>query len=134
MFLVLSDGLGEEPGWRGFALPRLLERTGPMPASLVLGVVWALYHLPLFWTNQGYAQPFVIMLVELPAMAVLYIWLFQHTAGSALLAILLHASANLFMVGAVGQNPVRSAVLLLLLRWGTGRSGRGVLVASLAHS
>lgn len=122
--LVLTDGLGEETGWRGFALPRMLERTGPMLASLVLGVVWALWHLPLFWTvgNPNYGEAFVIMLIELPAMSVLYTWLFQHTAGSALLAILFHASGSvavitLSTVSAVETDTVRSTVVDLVLKW-----------------
>ena len=116
---VLTDGLGEETGWRGFALPRLLDRTGPLPASLFLGVVWAVWHLPLFWTvgRDAYGAPFVIMLVELPAMSVLYTWVFQHTAGSALLAILFHASGNLSSVGAAYADTVRSALVMLLLKW-----------------
>jgi uncharacterized protein len=90
LLLAATDGLGEEPGWRGFALPRLLQWTSRLNASLLIGVVWAAWHLPLFWTvgRDAYGAPFVIMLVELPAMSVLYTWVFQHTAGSALLAIL----------------------------------------------
>ena len=87
MFLVfiLTDGLGEELGWRGFALPRMLKRTGPMLASLVLGVIWALYHLPLFWTvgRPLYGESFLILLVELPAMSVILLlkWLLAEAVA-----------------------------------------------------
>jgi membrane protease YdiL (CAAX protease family) len=47
MILALTDGLGEELAWRGFALPRLLARHNALMASLILGVLWALWHLPL---------------------------------------------------------------------------------------
>ncbi|MGP3965184.1 CPBP family intramembrane glutamic endopeptidase [Nonomuraea sp. 3N208] len=50
--LALTDGLGEETGWRGFALPRMLTRMSPLTASLTLGLVWAAWHLPLFWTGR----------------------------------------------------------------------------------
>jgi uncharacterized protein len=122
--LVLTDGLGEETGWRGFALPRMLQRAGPMLSSLVLGVIWALWHLPLFWTvgNPNYGRSFVLLLMELPAMSVLYTWLFQHTAGSAFLAILFHASGSvavitLSTVSAMETDTVRFAVVVLLLKW-----------------
>jgi uncharacterized protein len=120
--LLLTDGFGEETGWRGFALPRLLARTGPLPASLLLGVVWAAWHLPLFWTvgNRNYGGSFLIMLVSLPAMSVLYTWLFQHTAGSTLIAILFHASGSwwlLLAISATGAETVRSDLAALLLKW-----------------
>jgi uncharacterized protein len=120
--LLLTDGFGEETGWRGFALPRLLARTGPLPASLLLGVVWAAWHLPLFWTvgNPNYGGSFLIMLVSLPAMSVLYTWLFQHTAGSTLIAILFHASGSwwlLLAISATGAETVRSDLAALLLKW-----------------
>jgi uncharacterized protein len=101
----------------------MLQRTGRLPASLVLGVIWALWHLPLFWTvgNPNYGDSFVIMLVGLPAMSVLYTWLFEHTVGSALLAILLHASGSawlsVFTVIAVEADSLRSELVILLLKW-----------------
>jgi uncharacterized protein len=125
LVFILTDGLGEELGWRGFALPRMLKRTGPMLASLVLGVIWALYHLPLFWTvgRPLYGESFLILLVELPAMSVLYTWVFQHTAGSALLAILFHASGSAWLsvfvatVSAAEADSLRSTLVILLLKW-----------------
>src|ERR671913_1571153 len=50
LILALTDGLGEEPAWRGFALPQLLSRHNALVASLIVGVLWALWHLPLLWT------------------------------------------------------------------------------------
>jgi membrane protease YdiL (CAAX protease family) len=123
LMFTVTDGLGEEPGWRGFALPRLLARTSRLNASLLIGVLWAAWHLPLFWTvgRPLYGQSFLIMLVELPAMSVLYTWVFQHTAGSALLAILFHASWSawwsVFTVSAIEADSLRSTLLILALKW-----------------
>ena len=50
LILTLTDGFGEEPAWRGFALPRILESHGMLAASLVVGIFWAPWHLPLLWT------------------------------------------------------------------------------------
>ncbi len=98
LVLALTDGLGEELGWRGFALPRLLRRCGPVVASLLLGVVWAVWHAPLYWTSGVMLQgtPVWLLLVQLPACAVSYTWVFLHTGGSVLPAVALHSALNLF--------------------------------------
>jgi membrane protease YdiL (CAAX protease family) len=88
LFLVFSGPLGEEPGWRGFALPRMLERQGALAASLTLGVLWAAWHLPL-----GLVGDLTIYgSVNAVLAAIVFTWLWQNTRGSVLLAILMHAS------------------------------------------
>jgi membrane protease YdiL (CAAX protease family) len=100
VILTLTDGLGEELAWRGFALPRLLTRHNALVASLVLGVLWALWHLSLVWTegNAMYQLPIWLLLVDIPAKSILFTWVFLHTRGSVLLAMLLHGATNLFVV------------------------------------
>jgi membrane protease YdiL (CAAX protease family) len=103
VILTLTDGLGEEPAWRGFALPRLLTQYNALFASLILGVLWAAWHLPLVWTEGAplYRQPIWLLLVDMTAKSVLFTWVFLHTRGSVLLAAMLHASTNLFVVSPV---------------------------------
>lgn len=98
--LCLTDGLGEETGWRGWALPRLLERHGAVTASLLLGLVWAVWHAPLYWTGGAalHGAPVGLLLLHLPLLSVVHTWLFLRTGGSVLPAIVLHASVNLFGV------------------------------------
>ncbi len=103
VILTLTDGLGEETGWRGFALPRLLERSNPLVASLLLGVLWAGWHLPLVWTEGSSlsGSPVWLLFLNLPATSVLFTWVFLRTRGSVLLAALLHGATNLFVVSPV---------------------------------
>jgi len=92
---VVVIELAEETGWRGFALPRLQERRGPLVGTAVLAVVWASWHLPnlLFggWTGASYT----LWLVGTLAVTFVYTWLFNNTGGSILLAALLHAAINM---------------------------------------
>jgi CAAX protease family protein len=107
LILALTDGLGEEPAWRGFALPRLLTRHNALVASLIVGVLWALWHLPLLWTEGAtrFQEPVWPILVDNTAKSVLFTWVFLNTRGSLLLAILLHASTNLFRVSPGPTSP-----------------------------
>jgi membrane protease YdiL (CAAX protease family) len=94
-FLFIGGGQ-EEPGWRGFALPRLQERYGPLAASLIVGVLWAVWHAPLFlWPGSDQAAiPFTLYLPALVAFSVILAWLFNGTGGSVLLPMLMHAALN----------------------------------------
>lgn len=93
--LVLSSliAVAEEPGFRGFALPRLLAGRSAALASLILGVLHTIWHLPLI---VGGEEPLVIVPIIL-AGAVLLTWLFNHTGGSVLLAMLMHASVDVWV-------------------------------------
>jgi membrane protease YdiL (CAAX protease family) len=97
IFTLGFDGLGEEVGWRGFALPRLLARYRALTASLIFGALWWLWHLPIALT-LGTAlsdEPFYSNLSWNLAASILFTWIFNHTHGSVLLAIIFHAANNL---------------------------------------
>ncbi len=88
---------GEEIGWRGYALPRLGERLGYAGASLVLGLIWALWHLPFFFffpEADKYGQSLFIYTLQVTALSVAMTWLYTHTRGSLLLVMLMHAAVN----------------------------------------
>jgi membrane protease YdiL (CAAX protease family) len=95
--LVVLGQSGEELGWRGYALPRLAPRLGLGWASIVLGVVWAVWHLPIFFifpSADKYGQSFPIYLVQVVALSVAFAWLWWRANGSLLLTMLLHAAVN----------------------------------------
>jgi membrane protease YdiL (CAAX protease family) len=87
---------GEEIGWRGYALPRLAARFGFARASVLLGVIWAVWHLPIFFVPgvDNYGQSFPVFLLEVPAMSVAITWLYAHTKGSLPLVMLMHSAVN----------------------------------------
>src|SRR5215203_5983679 len=92
----LGGALGEEPGWRGFALPRLQSMHGPLVGTLILGPLWGLWHLPLFFTpwNELTARNVVGYALTTTCLAIMYTWVFNNTKGSVLIAVLLHATFN----------------------------------------
>ena len=94
--MVLGGPLGEEFGWRGYALPALSQHIGWRWASLAIGVVWAAWHLPLFWmpgTAQA-ALPLLPFLAGTVALSVVFARLAVNTRFSVLPAILLHGAIN----------------------------------------
>ena len=90
--------VGEELGWRGYALPKLLEKRSPLIASLIIGALWGAWHLPTFFISgtPQFRQPIVAFLVLTTAYSILLSWLFLHTGGSVLLATLFHGAINIF--------------------------------------
>lgn len=94
--VVVAVSFGEEAGWRGYLLPLLQARMSALSASLLLGVVWFAWHVPLVFLPDSANAEFPLPLwgVSIVASAVAYTWLFNNTGGSVLAATLLHAGYN----------------------------------------
>ena len=96
--------LGEEIGWRGFALPRMQPRYGPLWGSLLLGFLWTCWHLVDFLTASKGGGPgtsfntfllnFLVYLLMVTSLSIIFTWVFNHTQGSIFTAIVAHASVN----------------------------------------
>ena len=116
--LLLIPGIGgawEEPGGRGYALPKLQVDRSALLASLILGIVWALWHLPLMVIGQiPLSDPLFIV-----GWSVVFTWLFNNTNGSVLLAMLMHNMFNIsggfFSAMFSGADWVRQGWLLVAL-------------------
>ena len=119
VILCLTDGLGEETGWRGYALPRLLQVTRAVPASLILGVLWAAWHLPLFWTvgSPLHETSILALFLRLPATSIMFTWVFQHTQGSLLLAVLFHGALNVFAVAPPTDGSLQGPMIGVAIQW-----------------
>ena len=96
IFTISTLVNGEELAWRGFALPGLQAKYNALTSSLILGVIWGLFHLPLFFTltSSQAGTSFVGFLISTISLAIIFTWMYNHTRGSVLLAYLLHGSAN----------------------------------------
>ncbi|GAB3210638.1 CPBP family intramembrane glutamic endopeptidase [Marinactinospora thermotolerans] len=98
----VTTGIAEEPGWRDFALPRMQPYFGPLRGTVILGVIWGIWHLPLFLTEWGgfphgtWADP-INFTFSCVFISVVMTWVFNRTGESLPIAILLHASVNNFM-------------------------------------
>ena len=100
VFIFLFIGLGEEPGWRGFALPRLQKLHSPFVASLILAPIWALWHLPLMG-NEFPSAIIPAFLISLLGGTLIQTWLFNRTKGSVFAQMLFHATVNTVGAGLV---------------------------------
>jgi len=103
----IHGGLSEEPGWRGFALPRLQARFSPLVASLILGVLWAVWHAPARFggIEAKSLEDTIVEWVLILFVTFIFTWLFNRTQGSILATALLHPSMNTtghFLPGTLG--------------------------------
>ena len=107
-------GFGEEPGWRGFLLPRLLERYPLAIANMLLYAIWALWHIPIMLTQMppAHIPPFIL---AIGAGTMIHTWLYRHTRGSIPLQMMMHAMVNAFSAGYVFS--LFSGTDLTRLRW-----------------
>lgn len=99
---VLTTGLAEEPGWRDFALPHLQPKYGPLRGTLILGPLWGVWHLPLFFTEWGHWPDVTVWSVlefVATAIAISFVmtWVFNRSGESLPIALLLHAGINNYL-------------------------------------
>lgn len=121
--LILGGSLGEEPGWRGFALPLLMERYRPFTASMVLAIIWALWHAPLDLSHgfmqMGTGSVLARIIWTIP-LSFLFTYFYSKSNGSVLVAILLHTSINFSFeffqpsAGAIGLFTAGLAIFLAI--------------------
>ncbi len=107
LFLTLFRGpLSEEAGWRGFALPRLQTRFNALTASIFLGIIWACWHIPLYFIEPRI--PFYIFIFLVVVISILMTWGYNNTKGSLIITIIFHFSFNFngtFITGLFGLLP-----------------------------
>ena len=101
VILLTAGPLQEEFGWRGYALPRLQERFNALTSSIILGLLWSAWHLPLFLVYAGttgtmyYQHPVWVMFIAVTFSTIIFTWVFNNTNGSVFSTLLLHTSLNL---------------------------------------
>ena len=120
----LVNPIGEETGWTGFALPRLQQRFKPWLAAVILGVLWAIWHLPAFFvpSEMGAFNPvnFVFFVLSSIFIRIVWTWVTNNVQGSGIPGILLHASSNAVSLALISSlllapSPDQMAVSGLLL-------------------
>jgi membrane protease YdiL (CAAX protease family) len=101
---ILTSGLAEEPGWRGFALPRLQQQLGPvLGGGIILGILWQCWHLPLYLTDWGGGAGWSdigVAIIGNIGLTIVITWVFNHVRGSLFITILLHSALDAFGVTA----------------------------------
>ena len=117
MYVMFGGGGLEEPGWRGFALPLLERSYTPCRASLILAVIWAVWHWPLFWLGYSGGGPFGVlafMLGTIP-LSMLLTAVYNRSSGSLPLVILLHTSFNITAIYLPPSTPATGLWMLITL-------------------
>jgi membrane protease YdiL (CAAX protease family) len=134
LFWLVFGPVPEEPGWRGYALDGLQARYSAVASGLIVGIVWALWHLPLFFVEGTWqaahlgfgSRLFWVWAFSAVIESVLYVWLYNNTGRSTLAAILFHFSGNAFgeLFALSGRAEVLTlavsivTTILVVWRWG----------------
>ncbi|MBN8580145.1 MAG: CPBP family intramembrane metalloprotease [Anaerolineae bacterium] len=113
---IFTYGIGEEVGWRGYALPRLQEKMSALNATLLLGVLWALWHLPIFFYVFDTAIA-VGWFFGLMCGAILFTWMYNSTDGSLLAVALWHGSFNFITASGAGEGLGAAIMSTLVMIW-----------------
>ena len=113
---ILTSGIGEEIGWRGYALPRLQKDHNALYSTLILTFLWALWHLPLFFYlfDPGIAVGWIFALYT---GAIVFTWLLNSTEGSILIAAVFHGCFNYMTSSSAGNGLLATVVSIMLMVW-----------------
>lgn len=146
ILVLVFNGYGEEIGWRGFLLPRLMERHGTVPSALLVALVWAGWHTPTFWTIEGYSSMSLPVLIVgfglgLCAGSIVLADISVRTRGSIFAAALWHMTYNMGaatiasrgIVGAISTACVQVwavVIVVLEIRRALARRRAGMAVAT----
>jgi len=122
LYNLLFFGLGEEAGWRGYALPALQSRYNALMAAVILTFLWALWHWPAFFYRPGYMGMGIggIMgwLFSLLTGSVLLTWLFNATRGSVLVCAIFHATVDIAFTADFADKDIVNYMGALITVWG----------------
>ncbi|HXQ39126.1 MAG TPA: type II CAAX endopeptidase family protein [Anaerolineales bacterium] len=119
---LLTFGLGEEIGWRGYALPRLQKHHNALTATLMLGVVWTFWHLPAFFYKDTYMAMGMLaglplLLLSILAASIVFTWLYNSTNGSLLIVTLFHALFDFLSVSRAGGESAAAIMSAAVMIW-----------------
>jgi membrane protease YdiL (CAAX protease family) len=118
---LITFGLGEEIGWRGFALPHLQKRRSATVSTLILGALWACWHLPMFFYRDTYIQMgifgFPMLAVSLLCAAMIFTWLYNGTGGSLWIVIIFHAVFNWLTSNEAGGSFAAVVLSMAVILW-----------------
>jgi len=118
---LITFGLGEETGWRGYALPHLQKTQSATTATLILGILWACWHLPMFFYRDTYMQMgimgFPMLALSLLFAAMIFTWLYNSTGGSLLIVITFHAVFNWLTANEAGGQFAGVILSVAIILW-----------------
>lgn len=118
---IFNSGMGEEIGWRGFALPRLQKKYSALKATLILAGCWIIWHFPFFFYLESYQEiglaMFPVFAIGVAAGAIVFTWLYNSTQGSILMVILWHGSFNFITATQAGKGTAAAIASALVMVW-----------------
>jgi len=123
LMCTITGATGEELGWRGFALPRMQSKIGALSSSILLGLIWAGWHIP-YWPIPGWfpkmqSIPFLAFTLQSIAKSVIMTWTYNNTKGSVLIASLFHLVLNYSLfLGILPSSPLPvEPILISTITW-----------------
>jgi len=122
IYNVVFFGFGEEVGWRGFALPRLQDKSNALTASMILTVLWALWHIPLFFYRPGYTTMewtgILGWVFSLLTGSILLTWLYNSSRASILICAVFHSTIDMAFTADIADKNIMNYMGFLITVWG----------------